>query len=405
MPTARLCSADLYSKVMTLSQVGLSLGKESTRGEAQHKCDSSLNTVPSRKGAFLASPRLASAIRFDHGTQASGSATRKTSDSEAEHCRTLYRSLTPAARPFRPGLFKSSFASALCVTHVLLPTAPPALSTCSLNSRGKDRRPPKMTTTMSNIGKSALRVAKNSIKGYSDTQTKIRDATSNDPWGPSGTQMAELAQLTYNQQDFVEIIEMLEKRLNDKGKNWRHVFKSLTVLDYLLHAGSENVVHYFRYVHCCLTRERFFRAQCLTAPPTHRPPRLDSENLYVIKTLKEFQHIDDDGKDQGANGQSRCALGKATGMLTASAPSPSSPKGQRHHQPSPRREAHDAPTPHPQRYAQPHGRRTFLFRQRPPESRLATTPRWQKQRRRRARGRDRGEQAQCGRGSEPPQGG
>lgn len=64
-------------------------------------------------------------------------------------------------------------------------------------------------------------------------------------------------------------MEMLDKRLNDKGKNWRHVFKAswlcietlyarlmgscwhdhekaLTVLDYLLHAGSENVVIYFK---------------------------------------------------------------------------------------------------------------------------------------------------------------
>jgi len=54
--------------------------------------------------------------------------------------------------------------------------------------------------------------------------------------------MNEIAQLTYNQfvtpniptlgelttrlrNDFVEIMEMLDKRLNDKGKNWRHVFK------------------------------------------------------------------------------------------------------------------------------------------------------------------------------------
>lgn len=50
-----------------------------------------------------------------------------------------------------------------------------------------------------------------------------------------------------SRQDFVEVMEMLDKRLNDKGKNWRHVFKSLTVLDYILHAGSENVVLYFRY--------------------------------------------------------------------------------------------------------------------------------------------------------------
>ncbi|KAI0686874.1 hypothetical protein BC835DRAFT_1378024 [Cytidiella melzeri] len=126
-------------------------------------------------------------------------------------------------------------------------------------------------STVQNFGKGVIRVAKNYTKGYSDVQAKVREATSNDPWGPSGTQMNELAQLTYNQNDFIEIMEMLDKRLNDKGKNWRHVFKSLTVLDYLLHAGSENVVIYFR------------------------------DNLYVIKTLKEFQFVDEYGKDQGAN--------------------------------------------------------------------------------------------------------
>ncbi|KAG8951495.1 hypothetical protein FRC04_006027 [Tulasnella sp. 424] len=108
-------------------------------------------------------------------------------------------------------------------------------------------------------------------KAYSDVEVKVRDATSTDPWGPSGTQMNELAQLTYNQQDFVEIMEMLDKRVNAKGKHWMHVFKSLTVLDYLLHAGSENVVLY------------------------------SNANIYVIKILKEFQYIDEDGKDQGAN--------------------------------------------------------------------------------------------------------
>jgi epsin len=125
-------------------------------------------------------------------------------------------------------------------------------------------------------------VAKNYTKGYTDTQTKLRDATSNDPWGPSGTQMNEIAQLTYNQcvqcklgahprNDFVEVMEMLDKRLNDKGKNWRHVFKALTVLDYILHAGSENVVIYFR------------------------------DNIYIVKTLKEFVYVSEDGKDVGAN--------------------------------------------------------------------------------------------------------
>lgn len=29
-------------------------------------------------------------------------------------------------------------------------------------------------------------------------------------------------------EDFIEIMEVLDKRLNDKGKNWRHVFKVRT---------------------------------------------------------------------------------------------------------------------------------------------------------------------------------
>ncbi|CEH18217.1 Equilibrative nucleoside transporter protein [Ceraceosorus bombacis] len=125
--------------------------------------------------------------------------------------------------------------------------------------------------SLQNTSKSVLRVGKNYIKGYTDTQKKVRDATSNEPWGPSGEQMNAISQLSYNQNDFIEMMEIMDKRLNDKGKNWRHVFKTLTLLDYLLHAGSENCVIYFR------------------------------DNIYVVKTLREFQFIDDYGKDQGAN--------------------------------------------------------------------------------------------------------
>ncbi|WFD32210.1 hypothetical protein MSPP1_003253 [Malassezia sp. CBS 17886] len=125
--------------------------------------------------------------------------------------------------------------------------------------------------SLQNLSKSAVRVGKNYIKGYSDTQIKVREATSNDPWGPSGTQMNELAQLSYNQTDFIEMMEILDKRLNDKGKNWRHVFKALSVLDYLLHAGSANVWVYFH------------------------------DNIYIVKTLKEFQYVDDSNADQGVN--------------------------------------------------------------------------------------------------------
>ncbi len=67
---------------------------------------------------------------------------------------------------------------------------------------------------------------------------------------------------------------MLDKRLNDKGKNWRHVLKALKVLDYCLHEGSELVVTWAR------------------------------KNIYIIKTLREFMYTDEDGRDVGQNGAS-----------------------------------------------------------------------------------------------------
>jgi hypothetical protein len=33
-----------------------------------------------------------------------------------------------------------------------------------------------------------------------------------------------LLSLLYRQ-DFIEVMDMIDKRLNDKGKNWKHVFK------------------------------------------------------------------------------------------------------------------------------------------------------------------------------------
>lgn len=86
-----------------------------------------------------------------------------------------------------------------------------------------------------------LRTVKNIVKNHTDAEVKVREATSNDPWGPSSTLMAEIADLTYNVVAFTEIMGMIWKRLNDHGKNWRHVYKSLALLEYIIKTGSEKV--------------------------------------------------------------------------------------------------------------------------------------------------------------------
>ncbi|VDQ14071.1 unnamed protein product [Trichobilharzia regenti] len=82
---------------------------------------------------------------------------------------------------------------------------------------------------------------KNVVHNYTDAERKVREATSNDPWGPSSTLMAEIADKTHNVMAFTEIMQMIWRRLNDKSKNWRHVYKSLVLLDYLTKTGSDKV--------------------------------------------------------------------------------------------------------------------------------------------------------------------
>ncbi|XP_073157212.1 clathrin interactor EPSIN 3-like isoform X2 [Henckelia pumila] len=102
-------------------------------------------------------------------------------------------------------------------------------------------------------------------------EQKILDATSNEPWGPHGSLLADIAQATRNYHDNQMIMGIIWKRINDTGKNWRHVYKGLTVLEYLVAHGSERVIDEIR------------------------------EHAYQISTLSDFQYIDSSGRDQGNN--------------------------------------------------------------------------------------------------------
>ena len=42
-----------------------------------------------------------------------------------------------------------------------------------------------------------LRNMRNVVHNYTEVEIKVREATSNDPWGPSSSIMAEISDLTY----------------------------------------------------------------------------------------------------------------------------------------------------------------------------------------------------------------
>lgn len=66
----------------------------------------------------------------------------------------------------------------------------------------------------------------NVVMNYSEVETKVREATNDDAWGPHGQIMQEIARYTFTYEHFPEVMGMLWKRmLHDNKKNWRRTYK------------------------------------------------------------------------------------------------------------------------------------------------------------------------------------
>ncbi|PWN52784.1 ENTH-domain-containing protein [Violaceomyces palustris] len=124
--------------------------------------------------------------------------------------------------------------------------------------------------------KSLYTQAVNYALNVSEIEAKVKEATNDDPWGASSTLMQEIAAATHNFQDFNEIMPAIYRRFMEKeAREWRQIYKSLQLLEYLVKNGSERVVDDAR------------------------------SHLATIKILRNFHYIDEKGKDQGLNVRNR----------------------------------------------------------------------------------------------------
>uniref|UniRef100_A0A3P8WX98 Clathrin interactor 1a n=1 Tax=Cynoglossus semilaevis TaxID=244447 RepID=A0A3P8WX98_CYNSE len=120
--------------------------------------------------------------------------------------------------------------------------------------------------------KDLVEKATNVVMNYSEVESKVREATNDDAWGPPGQLMSDISRATFMYEQFPEVMNMLWARmLRDNKKNWRRVYKSLLLLAHLIKNGSERVVTSAR------------------------------EHLYDLRSLESYHFVDENGKDQGVN--------------------------------------------------------------------------------------------------------
>ncbi|GAB2223027.1 hypothetical protein Droror1_Dr00017162 [Drosera rotundifolia] len=104
-----------------------------------------------------------------------------------------------------------------------------------------------------------------------EIEQKVLDATDDEPWGPHGTALAEIAQATKKFSECQMVMHVLWTRLGETGKAWRHAYKALTVIEYLVANGSERAVDDI------------------------------IEHTFQISSLTSFEYVEPSGKDMGIN--------------------------------------------------------------------------------------------------------
>jgi hypothetical protein len=60
---------------------------------------------------------------------------------------------------------------------------------------------------------------------YTEAEIKVREATNDEAWGPHGSLLQEISQLTLTYEHYTEVMAMLWKRLFQEKENWRSVYK------------------------------------------------------------------------------------------------------------------------------------------------------------------------------------
>ncbi|KAK7738349.1 Epsin-3, clathrin recruitment and traffic between the Golgi and endosome [Cytospora paraplurivora] len=124
--------------------------------------------------------------------------------------------------------------------------------------------------------KAGVRKVQNAVMNYTEMESKVREATNNEPWGASSSLMQEIANGTFNYQTLNEIMPMIYRRFTEKAaEEWRQIYKALQLLEYLIKHGSERVIDDAR------------------------------SHLTLLKMLRQFHFIDPNGKDQGINVRNR----------------------------------------------------------------------------------------------------
>eukprot|EP01039_Chlorochromonas_danica_P003926 gene3923-4290_t len=88
-----------------------------------------------------------------------------------------------------------------------------------------------------------------------ETEKKVYEALSSKNWGASSTLLNEIAQESHDYEKFNIITAIIWQNLESEGKTWKQIFKTLTLIDFLIKNGAERFIEH--------SRDRLFKLRAL----------------------------------------------------------------------------------------------------------------------------------------------
>nr|CEL69431.1 TPA: KLLA0B04587p, related [Neospora caninum Liverpool] len=148
----------------------------------------------------------------------------------------------------------------------------------SLFSQEKiDKLADKLGVFVSVASEKVKEVTEKTLSKDSPLEKNLKEATSDKNWGCPTSVLSEIARCSFNCTDYMQIMKFLWTALAEPPKKWRRIYKTLTLLEYLLKNGSERVVEETR------------------------------ENQFALRVLQQFSFTEE-GRDKGAGIREKAKL-------------------------------------------------------------------------------------------------
>lgn len=125
----------------------------------------------------------------------------------------------------------------------------------------------------------------------SEIERTLNEATSNENWGVSNTTLTKIAEASFNYDDGEAIMRHVWRTISSDPKEWRRIYKTLTLLEHLLKFGSSRCVQQ--------AKDELFQLRLLTSfsysdRGEERGTGIRDKSRLLVELLSDFRKLDEE---------------------------------------------------------------------------------------------------------------